>query len=431
MTKNIFVIGLDATNLAQLQTLRHASDYHYHSLISYEDIRTREKFPVHQFLQQSEKLLDGFADSIDAVVGYWDFPVSTMLPIVRRRYQLPGPTLESVLKCEHKYWSRVIQSQIVPDFVPHFQKVNPFSDSAIDDCDLEYPFWLKPVKSVLSYLGFHIHDQQEFEKSLQIIRQGIRRISEPFNYLLEQANLPAEIAAVNGNYCIAEEIISAGEQCTLEGYVYNGAVQVYGIVDSIREGEHHSCFARYQYPSVLPKSVTTRMTEVISKVLTHMGYDNSPFNAEFYWEEKTDNIWLLEINTRISKSHCPLFKMVDGEYHHAVMIDLALGNQPDFPHRQGQYKVAAKFMLRRYRDGLVTKVPTQVQIDNVCQGFSYVSILLHIKPGMRLSELRNQDSYSYEIAVFYIGADNQQELLQKYHSIQEMLSFVIDENEVL
>jgi len=429
MTKNVFVVGLDKFNLSQLESLNNAKEYQYHSLISYEDIKTQGEFPVRDFLRQSTKTLQDFKGSIDAIVGYWDFPVSTVLPIVRQPYHLPGPSLEAVLKCEHKYWSRIIEENVVPEYIPAFDKVNPFSDTAIKDCQLEYPFWLKPVKGVLSHLGFHIHNQQEFEKSLQLIRHGITRYAEPFNFILEHAKLPPEITAVDGNYCIAESIISEGRQCTLEGYVYQGEVQVYGVVDSIREGKNDSSFSRYQYPSSLPMQVTSRMIEVISKVLNQMEYDYAPFNAEFYWDGDNDNIWLLEINTRISKSHCPLFKMVDGEYHHAVNIDLALGNKPDFPYRQGPYKVAAKFMLRHYRDGMITKVPTQEQINDVTHRFPDISVLSDVKPGMRLSEMRDQDSYSYELAVFFIGADSQQELLQKYSILQQMLAFDIDESE--
>lgn len=429
MTKNIFVVGLDAFNLAQLQTLRHAKDYQYHSLISYEDIKTGDQFPVREFLSEAEQILDNFTGSIDAIVGYWDFPVSTVLPIIRQRYHLPGPTLEAVLKCEHKYWSRLLQAEVIPDTIPPFTKVNPFSETAIADCELDYPFWLKPVKAASSHLGFHIHNQQEFEKSLGIIQQRIWRFAEPFNYILEKAKLPPAIAAVDGNYCIAEGIISAGKQCTLEGYVFEGKVHVYGVVDSIREGKHRSCFARYQYPSSLPKHVTSRMIAVIDKVLTHMGYDNAPFNAEFYWDRKNDNIWLLEINTRISKSHCPLFKLVDGEYHHAVMVDVALGNKPDFPCRRGQHKVAAKFMLRHYRHGKVTRVPSPQDMEKVRQRFPDTDIQLHVHPGMRLSDLKDQDSYSYEIAVLFMGANNQKQLLQNYRTALAMLPITIEPDE--
>lgn len=428
MARNIFVVGLDDFNLAQLQTLQHADEYRFHSLIPYQNIKGPVRDPIEQLLQQAYTRLDNFSGTIDAVVGYWDFPVSTILPIIRQRYGLPGPSLEAVLKCEHKYWSRCLQQEVVPDMVPAFAAVNPFDDHAADNIKLNYPFWLKPVKAASSHLGFRIHNREELDRNLTIIRDKIGRFAEPFNHILEQAELPPEIASIDGDHCIAEAIISSGKQCTLEGYVYNGEVRVYGIVDSIREGKHRSCFARYQYPSHIPQPIKERMIEATRKVLHHLGYNNSPFNAEFYWSNDDNKISLLEINTRISKSHCPLFKMVDGEYHHAVMIDVGLGRKPDFPYRKGKYRTAAKFMLRRYHDGHVYKVPSREDIDNVRQRFTDTGIQLHIEPGMRLSDLHDQDSYSYEIAVIFMGATNQQLLLENYRTALEMLPFDIEQD---
>ena len=91
------------------------------------------------------------------------------------------------------------------------------------------------------------------------------------------------------------------------------------------------------------------------------------------------------------------------------MIDVALGNKPDFPHRQGRHKVAAKFMLRHYRDSVVTKAPSPQDIEKVQQRFPDSDIQLHVGPGLRLSDLKDQDSYSYEIAVLFMGASNQQD----------------------
>ena len=42
------------------------------------------------------------------------------------------------------------------------------------------------------------------------------------------------------------------------------------------------------------------------------------------------------------------------------------------------------------------------EIEAVRTRFPGTEIQLHIQPGMRLSELRDQDSYSYEIAVIFI-----------------------------
>lgn len=426
MAKNIFVAGLDAFHLNQLTALKQAEQYCFHPLMSYAEIKCGDTFPVQEFLDYSHQRLTSFAGTVDAVVGYWDFPVSTVLPLVRKIVSLGGPTLESVLKCEHKYWSRIVQAEVVPDYIPTFAVIDPFQKNIAEQCNIPYPFWLKPVKSVLSHLGFLIQDRNAFKTALRATRQNIQRYAAPFNYILDMANLPPEIKKYDGYHCIAESLISKGRQCTLEGFVYKGTIHIYGAVDSVRGGQFQTSFTRYQYPSTLPPHILDHMTIVTTKFVTNTGYDNAPFNIEFYWNEDEDTISLLEINTRISKSHLPLFKMVDGEYHHAVMIDLALGKKPDFPKNQGPFEVAAKFMLRHYEDGLVTKVPNQEDIDRVKQEFPGTEVIISIEAGMRLSDLRDQDSYSYDIADLFMGAGSQKELLSNYERALSMLPFNIE-----
>lgn len=429
MGKNLFIVGLDSFHLNQLKALARAREYRFISLISYKDIKCGVRFPVREFLEQAPRLLADYPGRVDAIVGYWDFPVSTLLPILQKQQGLRGPSLEAVLMCEHKYWSRLKQQEIIPESIPAFEQVDPFDPEALRRCSLDYPFWLKPVKSVLSHLGFLIRDEREFETALARIRKGIARYAVPFNYILDRIEIPGEIKAVDGYRCIAESLISAGRQCTLEGYVQDGEVHVYGIIDSIREGEQQSSFSRYQYPSSMPQQVQQRMIVATQKLIKHLAYDAAPFNIEFYWDDRRDSISLLEINTRISKSHCPLFKMVDGEYHHEVMIDVALGLTPHFPYRQGRFATAAKFMVRCYRDGTVLSIPGPEEVERVRERFAGAEVQINVIPGMRLSKMRDQDSYSYEIAVLYMGADSHEELLANYCEALTMLPFHIVHDE--
>ncbi|TVR31771.1 MAG: hypothetical protein EA404_09580 [Spirochaetaceae bacterium] len=53
-------------------------------------------------------------------------------------------------------------------------------------------------------------------------------------------------------------------------------------------------------------------------------------------------------------------------------------------------------------------------------------VSLRVRPGQRLSELKDQDSYSYELAIIYIGGRDQTELLEKYQRCLEVLSFDIE-----
>ena len=74
-------------------------------------------------LDKAQGVLDAFDGRIDAIVGYWDFPVSTLIPILSERYGTRSTSLESVVKCEHKYWSR-LEQQKVTDRHPRFGRVD-------------------------------------------------------------------------------------------------------------------------------------------------------------------------------------------------------------------------------------------------------------------------------------------------------------------
>jgi RNase adaptor protein for sRNA GlmZ degradation len=78
-------------------------------------------------------------------------------------------------------------------------------------------------------------------------------------------------------------------------------------------------------------------------------------------------------------------------------------------------------MLRRYEDALVTRVPTPAEINRVKARWPDVIVQIPVQEGVRLSQLHDQDSYSYEIAVLFMGADNHQSLLEKYHQCRDML----------
>jgi biotin carboxylase len=430
--KNIFVVGLEDFNLALLREVRHAELYTFHSLLDYETVTRDVNVEVDALLREAFATLDAFSGSIDAIVGFWDFPTVLMMPILRRRYGLRGPSLESVLKCEHKYWARIEQSKLGIGVVPPFALVDPFDEAASRKPPLPFPFWIKPVKAHSSRLGFRVRNRDDYRHALEEIRAGIRYFAVNLRQIMKYAQLPAEIQAADGRHCIAEGIISSGRQCTLEGYVFEGVPEVYGIVDSIR-GPNRSSFERYQYPSTLPPGVKRRMIDVAGRVVTSAGLDDSPFNMEFYWQRRTDRIWLLQTNARISKSHSPLFSMVEGVPHKEVMIDVALGRKPEYPLGAGRFRHAAKFMLRRYDcndTDVITAIPSEAELTRIEERFPGARLRIHVSPGMRLGDLHFRDSYSHELAEVFVGANSQRGLMQTYREIAAKLRFGIRRHSV-
>lgn len=423
MKKNIFVLALDDFTKALFGTIRQANHYSYHALLPPRRIIASANYSMQELLAEAFRELKKFNGSVDAIVSYWDFPATMMLPTLRQAAGLATTSTESILRCEHKYWSRLIQHEVVPELIPAVAAFNPFADDPLSQINLDFPFWIKPVKAHSSILGFRIDNHADLSAAIPQIRGRIGRFSEPFNVLFERAEVPAEIAAVNGSYCLAEEIISAKNQCTLEGYVYNGESTIYGVVDSLRE-ENPSSFSRYHYPSRLPAEVLQQMCEVAVRVVRRTGLNNEPFNIEFFHDPATGRITLLEINPRISKSHCPLFFLVDGASHQEVMVEVALGIQPEYPNKQGLYPMATKFMARLYcGDAMVRRVPTDEEIKTLQQEVDGVFVVVWAREGARLSDFTDSDSYSFEYANIFVGGSCEEELLEKYHACMQRLPF--------
>lgn len=424
--KDLFIIGLDPFNREKLASIRHAERYNFHGVLEPEEVFDTYDFPIADMLARAEgqirKWQQETGREVGGIVGYMDFPVSTMLPLLCEKFGVVSPSLESLLKCEHKYWSRLVQKEVIEDYIPSFQAFDPFDDDVFSKIDLELPFWVKPIKSSGSMLGFRILTPADFDAAIAQIREEIHLISEPFDYVLDQADLPSEIAAIGGHYCLAESIIG-GRQCTIEGYSWNGEVETFGIIDSIRY-QNGSSFFRYEYPSTLPDLVRDKIVELTKKVISHIGFDNAAFNIEYFWDRAHDKVWLLEINTRVSMSHSDVFEKVDGQTNQQVSVQLACGEKPEFPSGEGRYGSAAKFFWRTFDgDAIVKAVPSDEEIARVKDRFPDTVVRPQVKVGMRLSDLLEQDSYSYAICQIYVGGEDTKDLLDKYVACQQMLTF--------
>ena len=188
-------------------------------------------------------------------------------------------------------------------------------------------------------------------------------------------------------------------------------------------------FLRYQYPSTIPPAVADRMVELSRRVMRQIGYDDTTFNVEYFWDAERDALTLLEINPRHSQSHAELFAWVDGVANHHHMVELALGRDPRPPHREGPYAVAAKWFVRRSADGVVRRVPTAEEIARVERAVDGCVVEVTVEPGERLSQRHDQDSYSYAIANVYVGGASEDDLVRKYEQAVAALPFEIDDLE--
>ena len=425
MTTNVFVPGLDDLLLRELETVR-SDDLRFHGLLDMDTLITAPAFDFEDLLARARAELEAFPGSIDAIIAHWDFPTSLLAPILCHDVGIPAPSIRSLVLCEHKYASRVMQAEAVPECVPGFALFDPADPDALDQIDLAFPFWVKPVKSHSSQLGFEVRDPDEFATAAHEMTGGVEQIADAFDTAMEHADLPPGIAGVSARMGLAEQLID-GVQAAPEGSMANGAFHVHGLFDMPRTGEHESSFERLDYPSSLPASVQDRMGDVCERYLRHVGFDDGCFNVEFLHDEDADQLWLVEVNTRISQSHSALFAKVDGRSNHEIALDVALRRPPQLPDERGPFEVASKILVGREDDGVVTRVASDAEIDQLREAYPGTEVRIEVEVGDRLSDLPNQDPNRYVLAEVYVGADDREQLEAGHRRCLELLTFEFED----
>lgn len=426
-SKLVCVVGSDDFHQRMIARVPEAKDWQVEQVLHRTEVQPhRGTFDFNALLARAREIIDGFERPPDAIVGHLDFPVTALVSLLCRDYGLPGTSPEAVARAEHKFWMRKCQREVLPDDTPEVRAVNPFAPGAGDAPPLPYPFWLKPVKGHSSMLGFRVRESSEYGRALHACRQAIHRYGEPFNDFLAHLDDTAVPPEANGNHAVAEELIAADQLFTIEGYVKDGEVTAYGVIETRRTGRHMSSLSSYHYPADLPPEVVEAAREQTAKVLHKIGFDHGPFNVEFFRDPDTGALNLLEINARMSKSHSPLFEMVDGCTHHRQVIQLALGQTPSAPAREGTSRMAAKYMVRSHEaNGIVRRVPKQAEIDRLRDLLPDLVAQVLVEEGENLADLSDQDSYSFELMDIFLGGDDPEFIQDAHDRCRDSLGFLI------
>ncbi len=334
--------------------------------------------------------------------------------IIAQRLGLPGPSPQSVMCCEHKYYSRVAQNRLVPHAVPSFQLLDS-GDAETTTGITTFPVFLKPVKSCMSINAHRVYDKDQLRDIAKssLLPDGFIR---PFNDMLRAyTNYP-----MHASYLMVESLLE-GFQVSLEGYVFNGRVHVMGILDAIMFPGTIS-FKRFQYPSRLNDDVQERMKNIAQCLLTGIGYDSALFNIEMFYDECTDRIHIIEVNPKIASQFSDLFMKVDGQSSYSALLQVAANEEPACKRREGDFKMSASCVLRTFSDRSVLEIPSNERIRELVSQYPDAVIEIHAFPGKNLSD-QMQDAQSFRYGLINIGADSEGELERKFAQIKSCLDF--------
>ncbi|MFB3820023.1 MAG: acetyl-CoA carboxylase biotin carboxylase subunit family protein [Candidatus Methylomirabilales bacterium] len=395
-----------------------------YELVQYgSDEATHEPgFDVGRFLDSLLRHAQRASRPYRAVVGIDDFPACMVAALAGERLGLPAPSFRALFLCQHKFYSRRCQQAAAPAATPRFHLLDP--QGVPDDLPFPLPAFVKPVKSYLSILARPVRSLEDLRHVAAATGGRLGPVAAMFDRLVEGSAVEAALRQVPASWLLLEDLLS-GRQVTLDGYVFRGEVVPLGVTDSHFYPGTGS-FERFEYPSRLPAEVQERMAEIAEACIRRIGLDRTFFNVEFFYRESDDGIWIIEINGRMASQFAPLYRMVEGIDLYAMQLDLALGRDPGgrrvWRPGRGRRGVAASFVLRRFQDALVLRVPVAAELARLRARFPEAFVEILASAGKRLSD-ELQDDESFRYALLDLCAGTRKALLARFREARGLLPF--------
>ena len=343
-----------------------------------------------------DRMKQRYAGKIDGVVSNNEQFGSLCASLLAEQLGLPGLSALCTLTCQHKYLARQQIASVLPDAVPQFA-IFPYTLRPADPLPLPLPFFVKPVKATFSVLARPIDNAAALHQLLEFAPWEtflIKRLVRPFNQAMErlQPNVKAD-----AHHMIAESAL-VGAQLNIDGYVRDGRVTLFGIVDEIMYPGTHA-FLRFAYPSRWQKLLAHRVQQLTEQVLSQLGYQHGCFNLELFYDAASDSLKLIEVNPRMSTQTADFYRLVDGV--DAYAINFALATQQPIPPASTTapvFGVAASFVFRKFDGTTCDLPPTAEQRAWLAQTYPDARLMWYAKTGRGLRrEYKWLGSHRYAI----------------------------------
>ncbi len=333
---------------------------------------------------------------------------------------LPGTSPDAVIACQHKLHARRVLQQVCPEANVRFSELEAQYGGPIPQ-GLAYPSYVKPVKAAFSVLARPVRHERELHEHTRFGKRElwvIRRLVEPFERVARE-RLPGLGTA---HRMMLEEPLRA-PQYNLDGYVFNGQLQVLGVVDAVMYPGTQA-FMRWDLPSRLPCAVGARAADVARRFLAAVGFTHGLFNMEFFHEPASDRLSVIEFNPRLASQFGDLYRRVHGVDAHAIGLALALGQDPAaLPRTEPTAGAAASFVYRTFdlRD-TVPAMPGPWQVARLAREFPDAMLFTYPKSGHSLArDFKWLGSHRY--GILHLGGRDVHDLRRRCEAASALLGW--------
>jgi len=231
-------------------------------------------------------------------------------------FGFPGPSVESVFLCIHKYYSRKRESSPIRCDYIDLQDEQPRITA--------YPCYLKPPWLNLGILGFKLESPEDLRPALAVARRDYSAWS-PLYYPFFRRYVDLEkYPLATRDIMLVEEFVE-GRQVTVEGWVYHKEPYVWAITDTNTYPESR-VIDNFSLPSRHPAPIQRLLAQRAKEAIHNVGLDNGFFNIEFWCHD--DAVTLTEINGRAATCFYNLYRRCLGACVYEAGLQLACGRNP-------------------------------------------------------------------------------------------------------
>jgi hypothetical protein len=331
--------------------------------------------------------------------------------LIAEQLGLPGAPPEAILAAQHKLHARRVLGRVAAEASLPFEELELDYGEPIPD-GLRYPRFVKPVKAAFSVLARDVRSRAELQAHTRFDRREmwiIRQLVDPFDRVC-RARLPE---AGSAHRMLLEDPVPLHvSQFNLDGWVADGRVRTIGVVRAVMYPGTRA-FMRWELPAGLDSAVEQRATDVARRFLSAIGYDRGFFNLEFFHDEASGRLTVIECNPRLASQFGDLYRRVLGIDPHRMAVALALDEDPErVPRVAPSASVAASLVYRAFSPGEVPAAPGRDARAAFAREFPDALLISFPKRGGALArDFKWTGNHHYGFV--HLGARNHDELCRR------------------
>ena len=388
----------------------------------YIEVETEENIlslGVRKYLLEMIELIANNPDRYDGIIGTRD-TASIFSNVICEKTGMPATSLDSLINCQNKYISRQIQRESVPENTPSFWLDTDF----LRELPNMTSFFVKPVRGNVSYLSQVLISYEDLRV---LIYENTSELAWFNQSYLEALHVSSHLSNLLNletcNKLLCEEIVY-GTQITVNGYIFEGDINLYGNAKAVFMEDNLS-FSHHEYPYIFPPAIENKLEEIICRLIHGLGLNNMFFNVELRVDEGSHDINIIEVNCRPAFQFAKTVEAVTGINLIQWLSEISVGKKPAedvFEKKKETFAYCYNFELREMEDKEILRIPMMTDIEEIGRIYPEVTVKNLVNVNTKLSDYK-QNPLSYRYCMLDVPGNSTEEIMHKLVDVKALLGY--------